>query len=85
MNHDRLPPPILDTIQTADPHLVPVRLSRNFGHQSAVSAGLDQAQFDAIQGHRRRYSPETLRIAFKNTDLNIERRLEPRGSPSLVG
>jgi glycosyltransferase involved in cell wall biosynthesis len=34
---------ILDEIQAVDPRVVLIRLSRNFGHQSAVSAGLDQA------------------------------------------
>lgn len=31
---------VLRTIQTADPHAIVVRLSRNFGHQPAVTAGL---------------------------------------------
>lgn len=29
-------------------------------------------EFDAIQGHRRRYLPETLRAAFENTGLAVE-------------
>jgi dolichol-phosphate mannosyltransferase len=35
---------LLDALQTIDPNVVVVRLSRNFGHQAAVSAGLDQAR-----------------------------------------
>ena len=31
------------------------------------------SDFDAIQGHRRRYTPETLRKAFTDTDLRVER------------
>ncbi|MEO6807988.1 MAG: class I SAM-dependent methyltransferase [Isosphaeraceae bacterium] len=30
------------------------------------------SEFDAIQGHRRRYTPETLRAAFEGTGLEIE-------------
>ncbi|WP_165219242.1 class I SAM-dependent methyltransferase [Aquisphaera insulae] len=30
-------------------------------------------EFDAIQGHRRRYLPETLSAAFEGTDLTLER------------
>ena len=31
-----------------DPHLRVIRLSRNFGHQIALSAGLDHARGDAV-------------------------------------
>jgi len=31
------------------------------------------SEFDAIQGHRRRYTPETLRAAFKESGLEVER------------
>lgn len=31
------------------------------------------SEFDEIQGHRRRYLPETLRAAFKDTDLTIQK------------
>ena len=34
----------IDAIAEQDPCLVPVHLSRNFGHQAAVSAGLDHAK-----------------------------------------
>ena len=37
-------PEILDRLRSSDPRLVVVRLSRNFGHQAAVSAGLDHAR-----------------------------------------
>jgi SAM-dependent methyltransferase len=30
-------------------------------------------EFDAIQGHRRRYRPESLRAAFEGSGLNVER------------
>jgi SAM-dependent methyltransferase len=30
-------------------------------------------EFDAVQGHRRRYTPETLRLAFSGSALEVER------------
>lgn len=41
-------PLILAEIADADERVVDVRLSRNFGHQAAVSAGLDHARGDAV-------------------------------------
>jgi len=35
-------------LQALDPHLVALHLSRNFGHQAAVTAGLDQARGQAV-------------------------------------
>jgi dolichol-phosphate mannosyltransferase len=37
-------PQLLDETHRRDPHLVVLHLSRNFGHQAAVSAGIDQAR-----------------------------------------
>src|SRR5882724_3855953 len=39
---------LLRTIQSADKHVRVVSLSRNFGHQLAVSAGLEHATGDAV-------------------------------------
>ncbi len=36
-------PSLIDALQREDPHLTIVHLSRNFGHQPAVTAGLDRA------------------------------------------
>jgi dolichol-phosphate mannosyltransferase len=36
-------PSLADALQAADPRVVVVHLSRNFGHQAAISAGIDQA------------------------------------------
>src|SRR3954451_24214221 len=41
-------PEILRSIAEADPRVQVVRLSRNFGHQNALSAGLDRARGDAV-------------------------------------
>ena len=41
-------PRLLDDLQADDPRLVLVRLTRNFGHQAAISAGLDLARGRAV-------------------------------------
>jgi dolichol-phosphate mannosyltransferase len=41
-------PALLDELARADAHVVPVHLSRNFGHQAAVSAGIDRARGQAV-------------------------------------
>ncbi len=39
---------MLDRLTAADPRVVAVHLSRNFGHQAAISAGLDLARGQAV-------------------------------------
>ncbi len=41
-------PELLDRLAEADPHVRPIHLSRNFGHQAAVTAGLEAAIGDAV-------------------------------------
>jgi polyisoprenyl-phosphate glycosyltransferase len=41
-------PSLLRQLQQEDPHVRVVSLSRNFGHQCAVTAGLEHAQGDAV-------------------------------------
>jgi dolichol-phosphate mannosyltransferase len=41
-------PVMLDELRRQDGHVVAVHLSRNFGHQAAVSAGLDTARGKAV-------------------------------------
>jgi dolichol-phosphate mannosyltransferase len=41
-------PRLIDALHEQCPHIVIVRLSRNFGHQAAVSAGLEQARGQAV-------------------------------------
>src|SRR5689334_481558 len=41
-------PRLIDALRAGDPNLVALRLSRNFGHQAAVSAGLDHARGRAV-------------------------------------
>lgn len=46
-SHDRTAE-MLQELHAHDAHIVVLRLSRNFGHQPAVSAGLDRAQGQAV-------------------------------------
>lgn len=46
-SHDDTPL-IIDNLQESDPHLTVVHLSRNFGHQPAVTAGLNNARGRAV-------------------------------------
>jgi polyisoprenyl-phosphate glycosyltransferase len=41
-------PRMLDALYESDPHVVVVHLSRNFGHQPAISAGLERARGRAV-------------------------------------
>ena len=46
-SHDRTPD-ILARLQCADPHVRVLRLSRNFGHQTAITAGVAHASGHAV-------------------------------------
>jgi dolichol-phosphate mannosyltransferase len=41
-------PTLIDLLQANDRNLVGVHISRNFGHQAAVSAGIDHSRGDAV-------------------------------------
>jgi dolichol-phosphate mannosyltransferase len=41
-------PALIDVLQESDPNLGVVHLSRNFGHQAAISAGIDHARGQAV-------------------------------------
>jgi polyisoprenyl-phosphate glycosyltransferase len=41
-------PAVLDRMTAADPRIFAIELSRNFGHQAAISAGLDAFDADAL-------------------------------------
>ena len=41
-------PGLIDALAAADPRVRPVHLSRNFGHQAAISAGIDRARGAAV-------------------------------------
>ena len=41
-------PKILASLHEADPHIRVIRFSRNFGHQAALQAGMDECRGDAL-------------------------------------
>lgn len=41
-------PLLMEALASRDPRVVPVHLSRNFGHQAAVTAGIDRARGNAV-------------------------------------
>jgi glycosyltransferase involved in cell wall biosynthesis len=41
-------PAVIDRLSATDPHVVALHLSRNFGHQAAVSAGIDHPRGRAV-------------------------------------
>lgn len=77
----------LEEIAAADERLVVVELSRNFGHQSALTAGLDLAQGDyviTLDGdgqHPPELIPEMLQLAQAGYDMVLTQRME-QGEPS---
>ncbi len=77
----------LEEIAAADARLVVVELSRNFGHQSALTAGLDLAQGDyviTLDGdgqHPPELIPEMLQLAQAGYDMVLTQRME-QGEPS---
>ena len=80
---------ILAKIAEADRRVVVIDLSRNFGHQAALSAGLDLAQGDAvvtIDGdgqHPPELIPEMLRLFEAGYDVVLTQRSEV-GRPALL-
>jgi dolichol-phosphate mannosyltransferase len=77
--------PRLNEIAAADSRVVVVELSRNFGHQAALTAGLDMADGDyviTLDGdgqHPPQLIPEMLRLAQSGYDVVLTRRNEEEG------
>ena len=77
----------LDAICAADPRVTAVELSRNFGHQAALTAGLDAADGDFIVmldgdgQHPPELIPEMLRLAESGYDMVLTQRAEDPGIP----
>jgi len=73
---------ILNNIAMKDNRIVVVELSRNFGHQSALSAGLDLAQGDIIitldgdGQHPISMIPEMINLYFSGYDIVQTQRIE---------
>ena len=73
---------ILAALAQADPRVAPITLSRNFGHQAALSAGLDAASADAVVmmdgdgEHPPALIPEMLRLFQAGNDVVQTQRLD---------
>jgi SAM-dependent methyltransferase len=65
----------LDDDRQAIQRLAPLVTPRGRAIVSVPALPALFTEFDAIQGHRRRYLPETLRDAFRDTGLVVERIL----------
>jgi polyisoprenyl-phosphate glycosyltransferase len=80
---------ILQTISKSDSKLFFVELSRNFGHQNALMAGLDLASGDAIitmdgdMQHPPSLIPEMISKWKEGYDVVYTRRLEDKNLPAF--
>lgn len=73
---------LLETIASADQRVTVVELSRNFGHQAALTAGLDRSQADmviTIDGDGQNppeLIPEMIALAQNGYDVVLTQRIE---------
>ena len=73
---------VLAGIAAADGRVIPLELSRNFGHQAALTAGMDRSSADyliTLDGdgqHPPRLIPEMLRLAASGYDMVLTQRVE---------
>ena len=69
-------------LQQKDKHVKIVRLSRNFGHEIAMTAGMDHAKgeavlfMDADLQHPPKYIPQMIKEWQKGTDIVLTRRVD---------
>ena len=72
----------LQTLAISDPRVVVIELSRNFGHQAALTAGIDQSNGDyliSMDGdgqHPPQMIAEMLRLAESGYDIVLTQRVE---------
>ena len=80
---------IMEKIAAEDPTVRPVYLSRNFGHQAALSAGLERSRgdytitMDADGQHPPKLIPELIRLADSGYDIVLTQRIEPANTSSF--
>jgi len=80
---------LLEQLATADPRVTVIRLSRNFGHQAALTAGLDAAQGDVIVTmdgdgqHPPSLIPEMLKLHGAGYDIVQAQRMDVRQTSTL--
>jgi polyisoprenyl-phosphate glycosyltransferase len=76
----------LQEIARADSRVVVLELSRNYGHQAALTAGLDHTQADYVitmdgdGQHPPSELPEMIKLANNGYDIVIGQRIERQGS-----
>ena len=80
---------VLASLASADTRVHPITLSRNFGHQAALSAGLDAADGDAVVmmdgdgEHPAALVPEMLRLYEAGYDI-VQTQRRDRGRRGLL-
>jgi dolichol-phosphate mannosyltransferase len=80
---------ILDRLAASDRRIRVIELSRNFGHQAALSAGLDQADGDVVISmdgdgqHPPGLIPELLSLHQSGYDIVVTQRLETAGASAF--
>jgi dolichol-phosphate mannosyltransferase len=73
---------VLDRMVQSDARVAPIELSRNFGHQAAISAGLDSVDGDAVimmdgdGEHPPQLVPEMIRLFEAGYDVVQTQRLD---------
>lgn len=73
---------LLDQIAEQDSRVIVIELSRNFGHQAALTAGLDQAQGDILitmdgdGQHPAELIPEMLDLHQRGYDIVLTQRID---------
>lgn len=76
---------LLEEIQAKDSRAQIIQLSRNFGHQSALCAGMEHAEGDLIitmdgdGQHPPELIPEMIRMAESGYDIVLTQRLDEKG------
>ena len=80
---------ILDQLAAENPAVHPLHFSRNFGHQAALSAGLQQSKgdytisMDADGQHPPKLIPEMIRLADSGYDIVLTQRIEKESKSSF--
>ena len=80
---------ILDQFAVENPAVHPLHFSRNFGHQAALSAGLQQSKgdytisMDADGQHPPKLIPEMIRLADSGYDIVLTQRIENESKSSF--
>ena len=80
---------ILESLRAENPAVHPIHFSRNFGHQAALSAGLQQARgeytitMDGDGQHPPKLIPELIRLADSGYDIVLTQRIEAESKSSF--